>query len=51
MTWTILRIDCSATTVAEVAQLVHQRLREMEGAERVPLPGHALVASSRDGHE
>jgi len=31
--WTIQRIDCSATTVDEVAHMVHARLTELETAE------------------
>jgi dTMP kinase len=38
--WTIQRIDCSATTVAKVAQMVHQRLAEMDSAD-VGLGGSA----------
>jgi dTMP kinase len=30
--WAVYRIDCSATTVTEVARMIHQRLREAEPA-------------------
>jgi dTMP kinase len=37
--WTIHRIDCSATTVADVAHMVQQRLHELEGTASGTEPG------------
>lgn len=47
--WTVLRIDCSATTVDEVTVLVRRRLRELRPAATgiSPVAGHGSV--NQDG--